>query len=84
MRCGAPVGSVSRYFIMVSTTSLVALLELMACWLPSSISNPSGCTMTSTLGEWDSSRNSMGLNLICAGPRRAKTCTSVAWLSARP
>ena len=37
-----------------------------------------------SLGEWDRSRSSIGVNLICAGPRRANTWISVAWLSFRP
>ena len=84
MRREAPVGSASTYLSRVSTTRRVPLLLLIAAWLASSISKPSGCTITSTSGECESSRSSIGVNLICAGPRRAKTCTSVAWLSDRP
>ena len=52
----------------------------MASIEPSSSSKPSGCTMTSTLGEWLSSRSSIGVNLTWAGPRRANTCTSLVAL----
>ncbi len=44
----------------------------------------SGSTMTSMLGEWSSSRSSIGLNFACAGPRRPKTWTSSALLALRP
>ena len=56
----------------------------MASIEPSSSSKPSGCTMTSTLGECDSSRSSIGVNFTWAGPRRAKTWTSLAALALRP
>ncbi len=44
----------------------------------------SGSTITSMLGEWSSSRSSIGLNLACAGPRRPKTWISIALLAFRP
>jgi hypothetical protein len=74
----------------------IALVVLLVTWIvarfaariassePSSSSKPSGCTMTSIVGEWLSSRSSMGVNLTCAGPRRAKTCTSFATFFFRP